>query len=346
MPTLADIYSAADSFKRRLTDAASNPSGALSQMLGYANDRARAWNEQSAQNAQQSMQTGEFITPQDRQIAAQLAESYNPAGITFQTGKPITFPFIKNTEKAPKLQGFGQDIEPHGNYVLSGHDVDVNKLPPKWVSGEMEFKNPLVIDWGKSGLYSEPDNWKQVLANQYGKKGKSLSKAIAKEGYDGIVTTRDGQPSEIVDLSSFVTKKPQDYGYRGSHTAPGPDFGAPLHDLTGGGQMYPSDVYSASASRIYGTGYPQADREAFDLAKRVRGNPNAEVTMYRAVPKDESIKSINPGDWVSLSKSYAQNHGESVLGKDYKIISQKVKAKDLWTNADSIHEFGYHPSND
>jgi len=131
--------------------------------------------------------------------------------------------------------------------------------------------------------------------------------------------------------------------YRGSHTAPGPDFGAPLHDLTGGGQMYPADVYSAKAAQFYGTGYPKADKEAFDLAKKIRGNPNAEVTMYRAVPKDEKITKINEGDWVTLSKDYAKVHGESVLGDDYKIISQKVKAKELWTNADSIHEFGYHP---
>ena len=131
--------------------------------------------------------------------------------------------------------------------------------------------------------------------------------------------------------------------YRGSHKAPGPDFGAPLHDLTSGGQMYPADVYSPKAAQYYGTGYPKADKEAFALANRVRGNPNAEVTMYRAVPKDSSIGSINAGDWVTLSKDYAKNHGESVLDNDYKIISQKVKAKDLWTNADSIHEFGYHP---
>lgn len=131
--------------------------------------------------------------------------------------------------------------------------------------------------------------------------------------------------------------------YRGSHKAPSPDFGAPLHDLTGGGQMYPADVYSAKAVQFYGTGYPKADKEAFELAKKVRGNPDAEVTMYRAVPKDEKITKINDGDWVTLSKDYAKNHGESVLGKDYKIISQKVKAKELWTNADSIHEFGYHP---
>lgn len=131
--------------------------------------------------------------------------------------------------------------------------------------------------------------------------------------------------------------------YRGSHTAPGPDFGAPLHDLTGGGQMYPADVYSPKAAQYYGTGYPKADKEAFDLAKRVKGNPDAEVTMYRAVPNNKDITDINAGDWVTLSKDYAKTHGESALQGDYKIISKKVKAKDLWTNADSIHEFGYHP---
>ncbi len=137
--------------------------------------------------------------------------------------------------------------------------------------------------------------------------------------------------------------KVESLSYRGSHTAPGPDFGAPLYDLTGGGQMYPADVYSTKATQFYGTGYPKADKEAFDLAKRVRGNPDAEVTMYRAVPKDEKITSINVGDWVTLSKDYAKTHGESVLGNDYKILTKKVKAKDLWTNADSIHEFGYYP---
>lgn len=135
--------------------------------------------------------------------------------------------------------------------------------------------------------------------------------------------------------------KAPDTSYRSTHTAPGPHFGAPLHDLTGGGQMYPSDVYSPKAAQFYGTGYPEADREAFALANRVRGNPNAEVTMYRAVPKN--VADINEGDWVSLSKQYAKNHGESVLGKDYRVIGKKVKAKDLYTNADSIHEFGYYP---
>jgi hypothetical protein len=107
--------------------------------------------------------------------------------------------------------------------------------------------------------------------------------------------------------------------------------------------MYPADVYSEKAAQYYGSGNKRADIEAFNLAKRVRGNPDAEVTIYRAVPKNADISNINAGDWVTLTKDYAKGHGESVLRGDYKILSQKVKAKDLWTNADSIQEFGYQP---
>jgi len=147
-----------------------------------------------------------------------------------------------------------------------------------------------------------------------------------------------------INPRQYAVESIDDFAYRGSHKAPGPDFGAPLYDLTGGGQMYPADVYSNKAVQYYGTGFPKADKEAFALAQSVKGNPDAVVTMYRAVPKDESIKSINAGDWVTLSKEYAKTHGESVLNNQYKIIAEKVKAKDLWTNADSIHEFGYWPS--
>jgi hypothetical protein len=168
--------------------------------------------------------------------------------------------------------------------------------------------------------------------------GEELNAAMFGERPNTILGALTPQPKFMVSPENKNM-----LAYRGSHTAPGPDFGAPLHDLTGGGQMYPADVYSAKAAQYYGTGFPKADREAFALANRVRGNPDAEITMYRAVPKDEKITSINAGDWVTLSKDYAKVHGESVLDNNYKILSQKVKAKDLWTNADSIHEFGYQP---
>ena len=188
-----------------------------------------------------------------------------------------------------------------------------------------------------------------------------------------------------------------DTDYRGSHSAPDPDFGAPLHDLTGGGQMYPADVYSPKAAQYYGAGEAY-DQKAFNIAQSFKGKPNAMVTIYRAVPKvtsnseklatlekqmvaymkrgtlpenaqnyssgskwydaayeqreklrnlaDEPVSKldINSGDWVTLTKEYAKDHGEHALKGQYKILSKKVRAKDLWTNADSIHEFGYNPN--
>jgi hypothetical protein len=185
--------------------------------------------------------------------------------------------------------------------------------------------------------------------------------------------------------------------YRGSHQAPSPDFGAPLYDLTGGGQMYPADVYSSKAAQFYGGNLPY-DQKAFSIAQQYKDKPDALVTIYRAVPKEASnseklatlekqmsaymkrgtlpkdadnysngskwydaayderdklrkmsdepsndINTINAGDWVTLTKEYAKDHGESALKGEYKIISKKVKAKEVWTNADSIHEFGYQP---
>jgi hypothetical protein len=215
MPTLADIYSAINTAKRKGTDFIQNPGTSLAQMLGNANDRARAFNELNRQAAEETIAARDPFAngPANQELLRTMSSAYNPAGITFLTGKPITFPFIKNTQKAPQLQKYGEDrfgqaIEPHGNYITSAHDVDVTKLPENYIHGSMEFKNPLVIDWGKSGLYTEPDNWKQVLSKQYGgKKGKALSKAIAKDGYDGIVTMKENEPSEIVDLSRFFTPK-------------------------------------------------------------------------------------------------------------------------------------------
>jgi hypothetical protein len=51
--------------------------------------------------------------------------------------------------------------------------------------------------------------------------------------------------------------------------------------------------------------------------------------------------SINNGDWVTINRNYAKDHGEHALNGNYQILSQKVPARKLFTNGDSIHEFGY-----
>ena len=53
---------------------------------------------------------------------------------------------------------------------------------------------------------------------------------------------------------------------------------------------------------------------------------------------------INRGDWVTTVRSYAVGHGESTLEGSYKILSKTVPAKHLFTDGNSIYEFGYDPS--
>lgn len=133
-----------------------------------------------------------------------------------------------------------------------------------------------------------------------------------------------------------------DTSYRGLHSAPNREFGAPLFELN---KIYPDDIYSPGAARLYGHGGDDVamDKRTAQLLQAFRGKPDAEVTIYRAVPKDKTIKNINAGDWVTINRDYAKQHGESVLRGQYKILERKVRAKDIWTNADSIHEFGYDP---
>ena len=52
---------------------------------------------------------------------------------------------------------------------------------------------------------------------------------------------------------------------------------------------------------------------------------------------------INPGDWVTLSLNYAKQHGIGALNNKYKLLSKTVRADQLFTNGDSLNEFGYNP---
>lgn len=54
--------------------------------------------------------------------------------------------------------------------------------------------------------------------------------------------------------------------------------------------------------------------------------------------------SIEPGNWVTVSKSYAKEHGRSNLGAGgFRILSKTVYAGELFTEGNSLHEQGYDP---
>ena len=127
-------------------------------------------------------------------------------GKLFETGKPVTFPYLHNKDSATKMFGipdkdspFGRGYEPSAKYVTY-HDGDKPSYG-NFEAGEITFNNPLVID-------NDNLNWKQALSESYGgKTGKALSKAIIKDGFDGIVTVDGKTISEIVDLTTFDESK-------------------------------------------------------------------------------------------------------------------------------------------
>jgi hypothetical protein len=132
--------------------------------------------------------------------------------------------------------------------------------------------------------------------------------------------------------------------YRGHYTAPTRDsYGSPLHDLSG---TYPEDIYSSKGAQYYGH-YGRndpADRETVKMIQRAHHKPDLVITIYRAVPDTLTNVGINEGDWVTINKEYAKDHGEHSLDGKYNLLTKDVTAKELYTDGNSIHEWGYSPS--
>lgn len=62
--------------------------------------------------------------------------------------------------------------------------------------------------------------------------------------------------------------------------------------------------------------------------------------------RPKSLESIQPGDWVTITRGYARHHGESNVGgrSRYRILQKTVKASELFTDGNSLQEWGYAPS--
>ena len=138
------------------------------------------------------------------------------------------------------------------------------------------------------------------------------------------------------DLFSILIR--EEFDYRGQHRAPGPKEGSPLYDVTLNG-IYPDDVYSRQGKSYYGDG-ESYDSINFMILNKYHNKPDATLTIFRGVPKN--INGINTGDWVTINRQYAQTHisGE----KGYKVISKTVKARDIYTEGNSLSEWGYYPT--
>jgi hypothetical protein len=198
------------------------------------------------------------------------------------------------------------------------------------------------------GFYSSP-KYQQFVSDA---KESAQAYGVHIDGIDHAtgVWQGDTEPSVSIRASQTEPDKTSDV-YKGQHSAPGPDYGAPMDDLVGehnGAQIYPKDVYDEKQQvHLYGQGGDAEaramDQEAFNIVNGVKGDPSAMVTIYRGVPGD--VTAIHPGDWVTPVKSYAEHHAEGNLGAaaDGHVISMQVPASQLWTDGNSIEEWGWNP---
>lgn len=103
------------------------------------------------------------------------------------------------------------------------------------------------------------------------------------------------------------------------------------------GEYMPSDVYEHP--EWYFNMREDYSKESYNVLKKIKGNPEAEITIYRATTGNK----INKGDWITLSKKYAEFHNNSQFDGKGNILELEVKAKDVQYAGDDINEFGYFP---
>ena len=284
--------------------------------------------------------------------------------------------FLKSWGKGSKEESAGKALE---QFAKENGYPQINMGGNLYKVDIPDEQIPRMLDWNKPIAQQNTEvlnilkNEPAILADLAN--GKSLDKLTGEQAYQAIASTFDvGQADAYKLASEYLNSKgipgirylsPDSRGvgkgaenfvsfdpttvkilekndmpvsdYKGSHTAPNANsYGATLDDLT---KIMPKNVYTREGKNLYGLGDDVIDREWWMTAMKAKGKPDYEVEVFRAVPK--GIKDINSGDWVTTSKKYAENHGESALSGDYDIISKKVKAKTLSTAGDP-QEYGYN----
>jgi len=144
--------------------------------------------------------------------------------------------------------------------------------------------------------------------------------------------------------------------FRDAHRAPsGPtgadeevrngDADASLVQVARGIHNQPDDYFDPRVGPRYYSYQDKAGMEAFKAIRaamdKIQRGKKAFVTVYRAVPIDIKGAKLENRDWVTPSKTYAVDHGESRFGEDeYRIIKESVPAENLFWDGNDIREWG------
>lgn len=116
-----------------------------------------------------------------------------------------------------------------------------------------------------------------------------------------------------------------------------------LEDISMGYTLQPDDIFDHPER------YVQGDSTSKEAARAIKatlnalkkGNKDAKIKVFRAVPLSVKEGRLRNGDWVTPSRAYADMHGNHRLEGEYRVIEEEVPAKDLWWDGNDVREWGY-----
>ena len=187
---------------------------------------------------------------------------------------------------------------------------------------------------------------KTGAASLMSKKYPGVQKPMGQGGFARVGSSKKTIPSvsnktiptaKGVSAEEWVAKKFAEKPSYGMSHRPTYEGMPPSHNLLEGG-VIPKDVYehpefSIASGRNINT--DKAAQQSWKVLQKIRNNPEAEVTVYRAGRENK----LNNGDWITFSREYANQSLEA----PEKVYSFKIKAKDAIFAGDDINEFGYYP---
>ena len=196
-------------------------------------------------------------------------------------------------------------------------------------------ENQIKSAYGRNNLerYLKNNNFEKI----YTKKGITLNERVQYPNIGNSIDNNIPQSTQNVksDTSSVTssTSVKQDFSYQGTNHS---------RDKASGKGITVDKMYQQIPKLANNTLNDVNNKEAFEQIEKVKDNPNAKITIYRATTGD----TINSGDWVFLDKNHAESFTKSIITKTplpgYKVVEKTVKASDVdWTGKNL--EFGYFP---
>lgn len=254
-------------------------------------------------------------------------------------------------------------IKPYAAYNITDDEWAVRPIhDPEWgLSKFPEGGDNLVAEAeGYAAVVEAISKMPEPFQTQQGKAlwkhlHSDRSRAFSDEG-EGFVDP--GNAIEKILVEWGVWDKLVEWQYGPQKTAAG-GYGIQHRPQRGGAALHEvdrslPDAYLRPQQYLWG----DEDGEALAQVRQARGNPEHLVTIYRAAPR-RSGGEFNPGDWVSLSHAYAQEHADArnpdpdadpddFLLSDppppeehYHVYRAQVPAAHVRTGGNDLVEWGY-----